>query len=277
MDYNNWTISTTRNFSRLLDLFEGQREARDEGEELLQDLRCDIGDSSFANWIHTILKYETVSTRTTKDSGSTPRAAVNQDRVPWNVELAWDLTRSYTSGPAGLDPVTIAEDAIEVMDSLGFNINNRAYEEWKMYHYERLNMSRDENVIPDDKLYNAIESGLCSTLIWKDESSRSVTYWICALRQHFPDGWIAGYPDLECSEVSERVIHIFRYVTQKMPAAFFWLEQCLRHLDRMSHPEAKKPFAQAKLEILPTDKELSTPSERYWSRRIKELLMEHHV
>jgi hypothetical protein len=145
-----------------------------------------------------------------------------------------------------------------------------------MYHYERLNMSRDENVIPDDKLYNAIESGLCSTLIWKDESSRSVTYWICALRQHFPDGWIAGYPDLECSEVSERVIHIFRYVTQKMPAAFFWLEQCLRHLDRMSHPEAKKPFAQAKLRILPTDEELSTPSERYWSSRIKKLLMEHH-
>jgi hypothetical protein len=61
-----------------------------------------------------------------------------------------------------------------------------------------------------------------------------------------------------------------------MPAAFFWLEQCLRHLDRMSHPEAKKPFAHAKLRILPTDEELSTPSDRYWSSRIKKLLMEHY-
>lgn len=41
MDYNNWTIAATRNFARLFYLFDGQLEACDEGEELLQDFRQD--------------------------------------------------------------------------------------------------------------------------------------------------------------------------------------------------------------------------------------------
>lgn len=217
IDYYNWTMTATRNFAELFDLFEDQFNSWDqggsEGGELLEDFRNDIGNRSFTIWIRKILEHDTVSERSKVDLGSTYQGTVDGDSSLWNVWWVWELYRAYPLEE--MDAILVAEDAFQAIEKHGLRMNDDLYNGWAWSYYNRLEFFCGEGLIPEAQIYDYMETRLCSVLTCEDESSEEVRFWVREISQKFP----AGYPDLECYEVSKRIAYIFEFATQKMPAA----------------------------------------------------------